>query len=266
MSLAALYAGIHGQRLHQLRIIDETNQAQSWLDSFNHRSVEPLPFYTKALESDDPLIPLRHQLVAGVEKTQKLIESMPNRNRTKVSIVEVATMNPSCYRYSIHVPKGRRATLAFYAVDKSNNGFENRAIDSDFVFTDPELIDVPIGLSRLEVAIESIEEKSERGVGRRKAIFVEFIPKVIIRIDGKVIFEELIPNYRQVGSNLGWKPESKQQIVLNKSSTKAFSTFYFSEAIAHNTLYGGIQRPGKSYSVKFDLKVLGESDGEATNE
>ena len=90
--VAVLIAAIYGERQRTTELSNGIASTEEWLESFNHHSIECLPYYRKALVWDDPVLSFAKQLVAKVEQQQKLIESMPDHSESEVSVIEVATI------------------------------------------------------------------------------------------------------------------------------------------------------------------------------
>ena len=98
-----------------------------------------------------------------------------------------------------------------------------------------------------------------------KIVFAKLTPKLLVQLNDRQIFEEQIPGFSNVGSNYGWRPDTKKMIVLDSTTPhKEFTTFFFTET-NDGPIYGGIDMPGKNFRIKFRLSANNLADGEQAN-
>jgi len=262
MVLAGLAAAIYSEDLREKQFKDDIEVSQAWLDSFNHHSIECLPYYRKAMQHDDPLQPFFEKVVACVDQAQKLIESMPDRSESDVSVVEVATMSPFSYTYAIHTPVIRKSTLTFYSASEWDDSLERHSTDDEMPFATPLVIAVPQGLSKLEVSHTTVDTTPASKDPNKKVIFRTLTPKLQVILNGEMIIEEMIPGFSSLGSNSGWTPGAKQQLTIDEMTKhKEFLTFRFIEQ-TKEIFSGSMQPEGKSFSLKFRLSASNAADGE----
>jgi len=264
--VAVLLAAIYGEQRRKRELSDNIAETEQWLGSFNHVSIECLPFYRKALEYEDPFLPFCDQLVAKVEETQKSLEALPDRHVSEVSALEIATMNPFLYTYAIHVPAGKSATATFYIAKKWNDPLEDHLVDGQAPFQESWSVEIPTGLSKLEVAqVTTSETPPAKKPGQ--IVFTIFTPSLQLRLNDEQIFDQQILGFGNLGSNHGWKPDAKSQMVLDESNRfLEFSTFRYTESADASMTGGEFPEPGKSFSVKFRLSAGNADESEVANE
>ena len=152
----------------------------------------------------------------------------------------------------------------FYIAKEWNDSLENHLVDNQAPFQKSWTVDLPAGLSKLEVA-QATTNETPPAKKPGQIVFAVYTPSLQLKLNGKQIFDEQIPGFNNLGSNHGWKPDAKQQVVLDESNSfREFSTFRYIEA-EKNPMSGGFHEPGKSFSVKFRLSTVA-SESEVANE
>lgn len=133
------------------------------------------------------------------------------------------------------MPEGKTAKAEFYIAKKWNHAIEKHLADHDAPYLKPWSVDLPAGISKLEVVHTAIDETPKN----QAWWFAKFTPILGVKLDGNSIFSESIPGFSHVGSNGGWKPDAKSQLVLGaENSHQEFATFRYAEVpdkpIVHN--------------------------------
>lgn len=139
---------------------------------------------------------------------------------------------------------------------------ENLA-DHDAPYLKPWSVDLPAGISKLEVAQTAIDETPKK---TGMVVFAKFTPILGVKLDGNSIFSASIPGFSHVGSNGGWKPDAKSQLVLGaENSHQEFATFRYAE-VPDSPMSGGFNLSRKSFIIKFRLTATAAVEKGAADE
>ena len=161
------------------------------------------------------------------------------------------------------MPEGKTAKAEFYIAKKWNHAIEKHLADHDAPYLKPWSVDLPAGISKLEVAHTAIDETPKKP---GMVVFAKFTPILGVKLDGNSIFSESIPGFSHVGSNGGWKPDAKSQLVLGaENSHQEFATFRYAE-VPESPMSGGFNLSRKSFIIKFRLTATAAVENGAADE